>query len=262
MRLLRDVIGQHGGFGVRPPFPGPAVRAAFFFRHADTWPPTDWDASERLAGADGARENRARMLARAGMRATSVCTVRQVHGDRVIRVDEPMEGAVEADGMITDVPGLALGILVADCAPVLLYDPVRRAVGACHSGWRGTVQQIVGRALERMRAEYGTDPGDVHVAIGPCVRRCCYEVDDVVADRVRQTPLERALMPRFGRPGKYTFSLPHAIRLTAEACGIHPDRVYDSGICTSCRNRHLFSHRRERDRAGRQMAAIGLVMEG
>lgn len=258
MRLLKDVIGQHGGLGIRPPFAGPGVRAMFFFRHLDTWPPVDADLSSRLTGPEAARDNRARMLGKAGVQAEALCLVRQVHGHRVIRVDAPTESALEADGMITDVPGLALAILVADCAPVLLYDPVRRAVGACHSGWRGTVQQIVARAIEGMRDEYGTNPGDLHVAIGPCIRRCCYEVDDAVADRVRSTPLERALLPRFGRPGKYVFSLPHAIRLTAEACGVQPDRVYDAGICTSCRNRHLFSHRREGERAGRQMAVIAL----
>ncbi|AEJ43163.1 peptidoglycan editing factor PgeF [Alicyclobacillus acidocaldarius] len=260
MRLLKDVIGQHGGLGIRPPFAGPGVRAMFFFRHLDTWPLTDADLSPRLAGPEAARANRARMLSSAGMQAEALCLVRQVHGHRVIRVDAPTDSAFEADGMVTDVPGLALAILVADCAPVLLYDPVRRAVGACHSGWRGTVQQIVACAIERMRDEYGTNPGDLHVAIGPCIRRCCYEVDDVVADHVRNTPLERALLPRFRRPRKYVFSLPHAIRLTAEACGVQPDHVYDAGVCTSCRNGHLFSHRREGERAGRQMAVIALEM--
>ncbi|WP_304458360.1 peptidoglycan editing factor PgeF [Alicyclobacillus sendaiensis] len=262
MRLLKDVMGRHGGLGIRPPFAGPGVRAMFFFRHLDTWPPVEADVSTRLAGPEAAREHRARMLTNARIGAEALCLVRQVHGDRVVRVDAPSEFAVEADGMITDVPDLALAILVADCAPVLLYDPVRRAVGACHSGWRGTVQQIVARAIERMQEEYGTQPSDLHVAIGPCIRRCCYEVDDAVAAHVLRTPLERALLPRFGRPGKYTFSLPHAIRMTAEACGVQPDRIYDAGICTSCRNRHLFSHRREGERAGRQMAAIALGMGG
>ncbi|SIT00441.1 conserved hypothetical protein [Alicyclobacillus vulcanalis] len=256
--MLTDVVGQHGGLGIRPPFAGPGVRAMFFFRHLDTWPAADADVSARLLGVEAARENRARLLERAGMGACAVCTVRQVHGDRVIRVDAPEESAVEADGMVTDVPGLALGILVADCAPVLLYDPVRRAVGACHSGWRGTVDEIVARTVERMRDAYGTDPGDLHVAIGPCIRRCCYEVDHAVAERVQGTPLAPALLPRFGRPGKYMFSLPHAIRLSAMNAGVRPDRIHDAGICTSCRNRHLFSHRREGERAGRQMAVIAL----
>ncbi|MBF8377583.1 peptidoglycan editing factor PgeF [Alicyclobacillus mali] len=260
MRLLKDVIGQHGGLGIRPPFADPGVRAMFFFRHLDVFPPADADVSPRLAGPEVAREHRGQMLGKVGLRVDSLCLVRQVHGPRVVRVDAPTESAVEADGMITDVPGLALAVLVADCAPVLLYDPVRRVVGACHSGWRGTVEHIVARGIERMRDEYGTDPGHLRVAIGPCIRRCCYEVDDVVAERARNARLERALLPRFGRPDKYVFSLPHAIRLSVEACGVQPEHIYDSGVCTSCRNRHLFSHRREGERAGRQMAVIALGM--
>ncbi|GMA58806.1 hypothetical protein GCM10025858_37020 [Alicyclobacillus sacchari] len=159
--------------------------------------------------------------------------------------------------MTADV-GVALGILVADCAPVLFYDPARRVVAVAHSGWRGTVKGISAAVVARMTEDFGSRADDIRAAIGPCIRRCCYEVDETVARQVRGTHMERALFKRFGQDGKYWFSLPDAIRIDLIRAGLRPEHVDDCGLCTACRTNHLFSHRREQGHAGRQMAIVAL----
>ena len=124
-------------------------------------------------------------------------SVRQVHGNvvRVIRAEdgvfegrlETAEGkaVLEGDGMVTDVPGMLLGVGTADCVPVLVVDVEKRAVGAFHAGWRGTVTGIVGEGIEAMRREYGSRSEDLRAAVGPSIGACCYAVGEEVRSQFR-----------------------------------------------------------------------------
>src|SRR5699024_8005169 len=94
-------------------------------------------------------------------------------------------GMYEADGLVTDQPGVCLTIFSGDCIPVLLYDPVRQAVGAAHAGWRGTAGGVAARAAEEMIRAFGCSPGDILAAIGPGIGPCCFETHRDVPDGLR-----------------------------------------------------------------------------
>ena len=140
--------------------------------------------STRGDDPDCVRENYRRFFAAIGADAdmTQVAMSNQVHGDVVRPVTSAdrkrdlydPEG-YEADGLVTDLPGVSLVIFGADCLPILLYDPVRRVVAAVHAGWRGTAIGIVTRAVEKMRDVYGSAPADILAAIGPGISKCCFE---------------------------------------------------------------------------------------
>lgn len=212
------------------------------------------------------RENRRRTLALLGLPVERAVMAGLVHGDRVVAVtgsDAGAEGDVavveNCDALITDEPGLALIVTAADCVPVYLYDPVRRAVGAIHAGWRGTVAGIAGKAAKAMAERYGCRPGDIHGAIGPSIGPCCYEVDDAVAGPLRQyygAGAGKLLLPGKA-PGKYQLDLWEANRLDLAGAGV--GQISVSGECTSCKVDRLFSHRAEAGKAGRGAALIALI---
>ncbi len=210
--------------------------------------------------------NRERTLQILGLLPEQAVMAGLVHGDRVVPVtgEEPEgPGGVrfvpDCDAIITDRPRLALIVTAADCVPVLLYDPVRRAVGAVHAGWRGTVAGIAGRAVAAMAAEYGCNPADIRAAVGPSIGPCCYEVDDAVANPLRAHFGDAAaslLLP--GRkPGKYQMDLWSANRQDLLNAGV--TQVSVSGECTSCSVNRYFSHRAESGTAGRGAAVIALL---
>jgi YfiH family protein len=212
--------------------------------------------------------NRRLTLASMGLPPNGAVMAGLVHGNRVVSVSgatatapgqDDVRLVPDCDALITDRPGIALVVTAADCVPVFLYDPVRKAIGAIHAGWRGTVAGIAGRAVASMVQQYGCNPSDIRGAIGPSIGPCCYEVDDAVALPLREhygKGAEDLLLP--GRaPGKYQLDLWAANRLDMERAGV--GEVYLSGECTSCGVERLFSHRAEAGTAGRGAAVIALV---
>ena len=161
---------------------------------------------------------------------------------------------------MTNEPGLCLVIYYADCIPVLLYDPKKRAVGAVHSGWRGTSMGIVPKAIEKMGRLYGTDPADVLAAIGPGIGPCCFEThDDVPAAMIGQ--LGKAAEP-FCVPngkGKFNVDLKGIIRWEMERMGVLPDHIETLALCTGCHPELWWSHRKVGDRRGNHGAMIQLI---
>ena len=117
-------------------------------------------------------------------RAVKQCT-RQVHGNRVVIVDEQnlQEEPGEADGLLTDLRGVALEIHTADCQSVFLYDPVRNVIGNVHSGWKGTVQKIAPKAAQIMMDRYGSSPRDIEIYINPSILGCCFEIEEDVVEQ-------------------------------------------------------------------------------
>lgn len=203
-------------------------------------------------------ENRRRLGAAIGL-PQPWASVRQVHGSTVLRVDErPGEEPLgNADALITDHPGLPLAIFTADCAAVYIYDPVRRAVGLAHAGWRGTAAGVAARTLAAMREAYGTYPGDCYAAVSPAIGSCCYEVDEAVVSQLRRFPwLGRVV--RETRPGHWRLDLWLANRLQLEDAGLLPGRIAVSGLCTACHTDEFYSHRAEAGRTGRQAALLVL----
>lgn len=185
---------------------------------------------------DAVRENRSRI--RVAMEGRPSAWVRQVAGDEVVGVSEA-GFAGTADALVTAERGLSLVVAVADCAPVALVG--ERSAGMVHSGWRGTLAGITGKAVR----EVG-EPG-VRAYIGPCIRECCYEVSEDLAEKFAGEFGHQVVTGR-------NLSLPAAILADLERAGV--EEVYDSGLCTACRLDLFYSHRKRGPRTGRTLAAV------
>lgn len=268
MNVLTNWSEIDAGIGVHPQFVSHGVRALFSFRHHPMASDIGLDVGfHPSTPPDITVTNREFIAECFNQPLSNFVFVRQVHAFEVLQVEQlhrglgAVEDAVDlpqADAMITNQNDTALAILTADCVPVLFFDPVVRAIGAAHSGWRGTVAHISARVVEAMREAYGSKPEDIRVSIGPSIRQCCYEVDDMVADPIREAFPPSVLFARFRHAGKYWLSLQAAIRADLRDVGVPDVFIEDTGVCTSCRVNHLFSHRREHGVTGRQMAAIVL----
>jgi hypothetical protein len=207
-------------------------------------------------------DNRRRFFGAFGITRGQVVRTRQVHGSGVLRADAPVAERPERDALITDRPNLALVVSTADCFPILIHDPVRRAVAAVHAGWRGTAKRIVSQTLAAMREAYGTDAADCRAAIGPGIRRCCFEVDGAVTDAMATALPCWEAHASANRPGHRLLDLAAINRAILQDAGVHADCIEDVGLCTSCRNDLFFSHRAEKGRTGRMMNFILLTKGG
>jgi len=161
----------------------------------------------------------------------------------------------EADALITNVPGIAVGVETADCVPVLLFDPVKPAVAAVHAGWRSTVKKIVQKAVHRMHEEFGSEPARMIAAIGPAIGPECYEVDERVMGRVRDSFSfwHEVSTPR--ENDHWDLDLVKANKLELLQIGLAEKNVHALGLCTSCR-RDLFYSFRAEGRTGRMLSVI------
>jgi len=217
-------------------------------------------------------ENRRRFFGAFGLLPSQVVRVKQVHGDGVLRVDESLasrqgfprfllDEGFEYDALITNLRDLALVVTTADCLPLLIYDPVHRAVAAVHAGWRSTAKRIAARTLEAMAAVYRTHPGDCRAAIGPGVRQCCFKVDAPVVHALMVALPAWADHTLATGAGQFHLDLAGVNRATLVGAGVRPDRIADVGLCTACRTDLFFSYRAEKPRTGRMMNLI-LLRDG
>jgi hypothetical protein len=189
---------------------------------------------------------------------------------------------LQGDGLITDRAGLALAVRTADCLPIIIADPARRAVGLFHAGWRGTLARIVEKGVGEMRRALGSDPAELLAAIGPGIHRCCYEVaedfrdtfsaqfaysDALFAEVFDSDPVRRKYpllfmnmrAPGHGEPPcTLHLDLVEANRRQLCDAGMANERIWISDLCTSCRTDLFFSHRREKGVTGRMMNVVGI----
>lgn len=189
----------------------------------------------------------------------------QVHGAavRVVRAgdDAARVRAEEADALATAEPGLAVGIRVADCVPVLLIDAASGAVGAAHAGWRGVVQEVVPHALERV-LELGAERArlsETRAAIFPHIRACCFEVGEEVAEPLAACAAKAGASPEAvidRSRGKPYVNLAAIVRAQLASAGVPAAQIDDVAGCTRCEPERFFSFRREGQRSGRHIAAI------
>jgi YfiH family protein len=216
------------------------------------------DAPERVD------ENVLRLCRAAGLPPDDLHTVSQVHGDAVVHVGADRRGKAaqgprpQADALWTGEPGLALGIKVADCVPVLIADPRGRRVAAVHSGWRGTDAEIVSRAAEAL-VRAGSAPADLHVAIGPSIRVCCYKVGADLADRFQRRFGPEVVITEDGAPH---LDLVRALRVSLARSGVPGEQVDVLPECTHCDRRLYFSHRRDRGQTGRHLGFVACAFQG
>ncbi|MGI6556203.1 MAG: peptidoglycan editing factor PgeF [Pseudoramibacter sp.] len=171
----------------------------------------------------------------------------------------------DVDGMVTNTPGLILGVFTADCTPVYLVDPVHRAVGLVHSGWRGTAAGIAANAIDLMRTHFGSDPADLVCAVGPSICRDCYEISEDVATAFRDRFGSRAdqiLFDPHTRKGAQHWQLDlwQANRLVLENAGVLPEHIQVTDVCTRCNAELLFSHRAAGEHRGNCAAFLSLKL--
>ncbi len=188
-----------------------------------------------------------------------IVTMRQVHGDQIVHVEDNTAKEVgEADGMVTQATQAYLGVLTADCVPILFLAPRQKLVAAVHAGWRGTVEGIAAKLVRLFKEEYNIPTGGIEAGLGPAIGACCYEVKEDVS---------RPLIDRWGklaepavenRNGKTFLDLKRMNRAILEHAGLLPERIYELGPCTSCTPDEFFSYRRERQETGRQISFIGI----
>lgn len=202
-------------------------------------------------------ENHRRALGPLGLDLDAVVSPWQVHGAAVGVVGTEARGTVlrETDALVTATPGVPLLMRFGDCAPVLLFDPARRAVGLAHAGWRGVVAGVVRASVETMAEGLGCEPSHIWAGIGPTIGPCCYEVGGGVAREVSAACPAGACVVRPVN-GRVHADLPAAVEAQLRAAGV--ERIEHAGLCTSCRVDEFFSHRAEDGRTGRFGVVIGL----
>jgi purine-nucleoside/S-methyl-5'-thioadenosine phosphorylase / adenosine deaminase len=172
----------------------------------------------------------------------AMASLTQIHSARVLRVDG-IGLAGEADALITNATGVPLSIRTADCFPILLADPEPRAVAAVHAGWRGTADEIISRALDMMRSEFGTSPQQIIAAIGPGIGPCCYQIGEEVARR-------------FGLTAAGYVDLAAINREQLIRAGVPASQIDTLRHCTRCESELFHSYRRDGDRAGRMISYV------
>ena len=210
-----------------------------------------------------------RIIGRAlGFDPKDIVASQQTHTTNVRVVTEADRGCgyarplpyTDVDGMITNVPGLVLATFYADCVPVYFYDPQKGAIGLSHSGWKGTVGKISKETIRAMTANYGTEPADLYVAIGPSICQDCYEVSEDVIQQFQAafSPDQQKELYYKKENGKYQLNLQKAIFFTLVEAGVSPDRIALPGICTCCNPDFLFSHRASKGKRGNLAAFMSL----
>ncbi|MBI4681277.1 MAG: peptidoglycan editing factor PgeF [Nitrospirae bacterium] len=179
----------------------------------------------------------------------------QKHTDKVMVLENDFKPVV-ADAVITRKKGVLIGIHVADCVPILLYDKKKSLIGAVHAGWRGTAAQILKNTIKAMQKRFHSSAEDVLIAIGPSIRQCCYEVGEEVKHAVYNVTGEGSYYRR--QNGKYFIDLSSANMIQALSMGIQEENIYQSDECTFCNPDRFYSYRYTKGSAGRQGGFIGM----
>ena len=218
---------------------------------------------------DAVMENYRRMAAALNMRVEDMVLSDQTHTTnvRVITEEDRGKGILkpqdysDVDGMITNVPGIVLVTSYADCVPLYFVDPVRKAIGLSHSGWKGTVGHIGQKTVWKMHEVYGSEPKDIAAAIGPSICQSCYEVSDDVAEAFRAnfTADEAADILLDKGNGKYQLDLWKANWYVLTDAGILPEHLSVTDLCTACHPDLLWSHRKTNGQRGGLSAFLSLI---
>lgn len=218
---------------------------------------------------DAVLENYRRMAAALNMRVEDMVLSDQTHTTnvRVITEEDRGKGILrpqdysDVDGMITNVPGIVLVTSYADCVPLYFVDPVRKAIGLSHSGWKGTVGHIGQKTVWKMHEVYGSEPKNIVAAIGPSICQSCYEVSDDVAEAFRAnfTADEAADILLDKGNGKYQLDLWRANWYVLTDAGILPEHLSVTDLCTACHPDLLWSHRKTNGQRGGLAAFLSLI---
>jgi hypothetical protein len=221
---------------------------------------------------DAVLENRAIVAEVLGFDPEAWTLGEQVHGAgvAVVRAGDSGRGAVTeddalggADALVTNEPGVPLGILIADCVAVSLYDPARHVAAIAHAGWKGTLGRIAEKTVGVMSSVFGTDPSDIVAGLSPSVGKCHYTVGREVADAyVEEFGSDASRFLDEGATGEWQLDLPGAIDVQLLRSGVREGRIENAGRCTACEAPLFFSYRGQGPRTGRFAGIIMLHSAG
>ena len=213
-------------------------------------------------------KNRAELYQKSGTNPQNLIFPKQTHSSNVIKIDtcflaldkEKQTKILNGvDGLITQIPDITLGIFTADCMAVFLFDPIQKAVGLVHSGWKGTIQRITEQAIRQMQMDYGTRPCDILTAVGPHISARNYEVGKEVIEAFASAGFDiRRISQSSDRPGHYLLSLSAAIRQSLVSAGVQRKNIQISRLCTYQHPERFFSARRLGAQSGRTLHCIRL----
>lgn len=216
---------------------------------------------------DNVRENFQRLADTMQVSKDSFCLSVQTHTTNVIRVhkEDAGNGIVtknryqDVDGMVTNETGVTLVTFYADCVPLFFVDPVKKAIGLSHSGWRGTVGRMGKATIEKMQQEFGSNPNDILCAIGPSICQDCYEIGtEVAVEFEREFAQNTNEILQRKENGKYQLNLWRANELVLEEAGIQKNHLAVTNVCTCCNDKLLFSHRATKGKRGNLAAVLAL----
>jgi len=225
--------------------------------------PVPWDSLNlgNTVGDDTTRieENKTKLLSSIGYFPNQLAQIQQVHSAHVKVVDKPVnrnDMLSQGDAMISNKPGLLMLMRFADCVPILFYDPEKNAAGIAHAGWKGTVKEVAISAVSKMQEQFGTNPSDLIVGIGPSVGPDHYEIGEDVVEEVKRTfphSWDKLLITVLD---KVKLDLWEANRISLIKAGVN--HIEMAEICTACNVDDWYSHRAEKGKTGRFAAVIGL----
>lgn len=180
----------------------------------------------------------------------------QRHTDNVLVIQDGISSQI-ADAVITAQKGLIIGVKVADCLPILIFDPEKYVIAAVHAGWRSTATAILKKTIKQMEHSFQTDPDKLLLAFGPSIRGCCYEVgQEVIAALKKETDSDDFII---NLNGKKHVDLALANLCQALSCGVRAENIWISADCTYCKNEEYASYRFHKDKAARQYGLIGML---
>lgn len=200
-----------------------------------------------------------------GISKDSVISLGQIHSTRVISVDERSRGRgyilpddEKCDGYVTNTPGVALGVKTADCVPILMCDSGAGVIGAVHAGWRGTAGKISEECIKEL-VSLGASCENIHVAIGPAIHSCCYEVGEDFRDSVRQM-IGSAVTDKFvtEKDGHLFADIVGMNKFILVSCGIKDNNIDVCKYCTCCHPELFFSHRFSKGIRGTMLSVISM----
>jgi polyphenol oxidase len=205
--------------------------------------------------ASNVRENRDLILEQFKVTKHHVSALEQVHGNTVVTAEAAWY-KFSADAHVTNSPELLLVIGMADCLPLLFYDPVQQAIGAAHAGWRGTSLKISANVVEKMQAEYGSSPADIRVAMGPAICRQNYQVGQEVFEAFSKAGFPETIFDADGE--RYRLDLVTANLFVLEQVGVLAQNIEAFNLCTFADRERFYSHRRDGLKRGSHWAVIKL----
>lgn len=210
-------------------------------------------------------ENYRRICKAIGSDPSHLVLSHQTHTDNIMTVTKEHLGTgytkpsfADIDGLITNEKGVALVTQYADCTPLLFCDPVNKVIAASHSGWRGTVKQIGAKTVEKMVSEFDCKRENIIVAIGPCVCKECYEVDNPVLEEFEKTDIDLEGVFTPTTKEHYLLDLRLANKKILMSAGVKEENIDVADVCTCCNSDYLYSHRVMGEKRGNLAAIIEL----